>query len=123
MTRNKYGVGDRSSDMKQWPCSNRFVFCYDLFIRLKVQDRKFWEQLESERIQEAVAEREVAVQHRVRLARMKADKDMFLEKLKTERKTVYQVRLASCRLGCECHNFIFSVRFMMLQFQYLHDSL
>jgi translation initiation factor 3 subunit A len=57
----------------------------------KVQDRKFWEQLESERIQEAVAEREVAVQHRERLARMKADKDVFLEKLKAERKTVYQV--------------------------------
>jgi hypothetical protein len=39
-----------------------------------------------------VAEREVAVQHRERLARMKADKDVFMEKLKEERKTVYQVR-------------------------------
>lgn len=57
----------------------------------QVQDRKFWEQLEAERIQEAVAEREVAVQHRERLARMKADKDVFMEKLKGERKTVYQV--------------------------------
>jgi hypothetical protein len=38
-----------------------------------------------------VAEREVAVQHRERLARMKADKDVFMEKLKGERKTVYQV--------------------------------
>jgi len=38
-----------------------------------------------------VAEREVAVQHRERLARMRADKDVFMEKLKEERKTVYQV--------------------------------
>jgi len=38
-----------------------------------------------------VAEREVSVQHRERLARMRADKDVFMEKLKEERKTVYQV--------------------------------
>jgi hypothetical protein len=38
-----------------------------------------------------MAEREVAVQHRERLARMKADKDIFLGKLKAERKTVYLV--------------------------------
>lgn len=34
----------------------------------------------------------MAVQHRERLARMKADKDVFMEKLKEERKTVYLVR-------------------------------
>jgi hypothetical protein len=33
----------------------------------------------------------VAVQHRERLARMKADKDIFTDKLKEERKTVYLV--------------------------------
>ena len=33
----------------------------------------------------------MAVQHRERLARMRADKDVFMEKLKEERKTVYQV--------------------------------
>jgi hypothetical protein len=38
-----------------------------------------------------VAEREVAVQHRERLARMKTDKDIFMEKLKEERKAVYLV--------------------------------
>ena len=32
----------------------------------------------------------MAVQHRERLARMRADKDVFMEKLKEERKTVYQ---------------------------------
>lgn len=63
------------------------------FEEKQVQDRKFWEQLEAERIQEAVAEREVAVQHRERLARMKTDKDVFLEKLKSERRTVYLEKL------------------------------
>lgn len=38
-----------------------------------------------------MAEREVAVQHRERLARMKADKDVFMEKLKAERRTLYMV--------------------------------
>lgn len=33
----------------------------------------------------------MAVQHRERLARMRADKGVFMEKLKEERKTVYQV--------------------------------
>ena len=33
----------------------------------------------------------MAVQHRERLARMRTDKDVFMEKLKEERKTVYQV--------------------------------
>lgn len=38
-----------------------------------------------------MAEREVAVQHRERLARMKADKDVFMEKLRSERRTLYLV--------------------------------
>nr|CAD7195205.1 unnamed protein product [Timema douglasi] len=65
------------------------LFYYVYFI-FQVQDRKFWEQQESERIQLLLEERELAVQHRERLARMKVDKDAFLEKLKSERKTVYQ---------------------------------
>ena len=60
---------------------------------MQVQDRKFWEQLEAERIQEAIAEREVAVQHRERLARMRPDKDVFMEKLKSERRTMYMEKL------------------------------
>ncbi|XP_063232986.1 eukaryotic translation initiation factor 3 subunit A [Bacillus rossius redtenbacheri] len=59
----------------------------------QVQDRAFWEQQEAERIQLVVGERELAVQHRERLARMKADKEAFLEKLRTERRTVYLEKL------------------------------
>ncbi|XP_067012039.2 eukaryotic translation initiation factor 3 subunit A [Anabrus simplex] len=59
----------------------------------QIQDRKFWEQQENERIQQLVEERELAVQHRERLKRMIPDKEAFLEKLKSERKTVYLEKL------------------------------
>jgi hypothetical protein len=54
-----------------------------------------------------VAEREVAVQHRERLARMKADKDMFMEKLRAERKTLYLVSLSCARVCHEVHVDVF----------------
>lgn len=62
---------------------------------LQIQDRKSWEQQEAERIQQLIEERELAVQHRERLKRMHVDKEAFLDKLKSERRTVYQV----------CYNF------------------
>jgi hypothetical protein len=52
-----------------------------------------------------MAEREVAVQHRERLARMRADKDVFMEKLKEERKTVYQVSHLQGFLFCHFYCF------------------
>ncbi|KAJ8878273.1 hypothetical protein PR048_018850 [Dryococelus australis] len=63
------------------------------FEEKQVQDRNFWEQQETERIQLLVEERELAVQHRERLARMQADKEAFLEKLRAERRTLYMEKL------------------------------
>ncbi|XP_049807625.1 eukaryotic translation initiation factor 3 subunit A [Schistocerca nitens] len=59
------------------------------FKEKQIQDRKTWEEQEQERINQLIAEREIAVQHRERLKRMHADRDAFLEKLKAERRTVY----------------------------------
>lgn len=60
----------------------------------QVQDQKFWEQQETERIALAVEERDLAITTRKRLwTRMKADKDAFLEKLKSERNIVYEDKL------------------------------
>lgn len=57
----------------------------------QLQDQQFWEQQEKERIQAAIEERKLAVATRDRLARMKPDKDAFLEKLLKERNIVYEV--------------------------------
>lgn len=62
------------------------------FAEKEEQDRAFWEQHEAERIQALIEERELAVKCAERLRRMKADKDMFLDKLKAERKNLYLVR-------------------------------
>lgn len=58
---------------------------------LQIQDRKFWEQQENERIAQAIADRQLAVEHSQRLARMAADKQAFIERLQNERNSVYQV--------------------------------
>ncbi|KAK7792189.1 hypothetical protein R5R35_005144 [Gryllus longicercus] len=63
------------------------------FEEKQIQDRKFWEQQEKERIEQLTEERELAVQHRERLKRMQGDKEAFLEKLKSERRTVYLEKL------------------------------
>lgn len=57
----------------------------------QLQDQSFWEQQEKERIQAAVEERKLAVATQERLQRMKADKDAFLEKLRNERNSIYEV--------------------------------
>ncbi|XP_050310382.1 eukaryotic translation initiation factor 3 subunit A [Anthonomus grandis grandis] len=59
----------------------------------QLQDQAFWEQQEAERIAAAIEERKLAVATRDRLARMKADKDEFLAKLKKERNTLYEEKL------------------------------
>ncbi|XP_044754026.1 eukaryotic translation initiation factor 3 subunit A [Coccinella septempunctata] len=57
------------------------------------QDQSFWQQQEKERVALAIEERKLAVETRDRLARMKPDKDAFLEKLKKERNIVYEDKL------------------------------
>lgn len=59
----------------------------------QLQDEQFWEQQEKERIAAAIEERKLAVASRDRLARMKAEKDEFLAKLKKERHSVYEEKL------------------------------
>lgn len=57
----------------------------------QLQDQAFWEQQEKERIQAAIEERKLAVATGERLQRIKSDKDAFLEKLHTERNSIYEV--------------------------------
>lgn len=63
----------------------------------QLQDQSFWEQQEKERIQAAVEERKLAVATQERLQRMKTDKDAFLEKLRNERNSIYEVNIINCR--------------------------
>ncbi|KAG1651806.1 Zinc finger CCHC domain-containing protein 4 [Nymphon striatum] len=51
----------------------------------EIKDKENWEQQEEERIKECIAEREIALQTSERLNRIKADKDVFLSKLKSDR--------------------------------------
>ncbi|CAH1404282.1 unnamed protein product [Nezara viridula] len=56
----------------------------------QVEEKTLWEEQEARRIAELVQEREKAVETRKRMARMKADKDAFLEKLFAARNKIYQ---------------------------------
>nr|CAH7733430.1 unnamed protein product [Callosobruchus chinensis] len=59
----------------------------------QLQDQQFWEQQEKERIAAAIEERKLAVATRDRLARMKPDKEEFLQRLKKERNQMYEDKL------------------------------
>ncbi|KAF7274038.1 hypothetical protein GWI33_013274, partial [Rhynchophorus ferrugineus] len=59
----------------------------------QLQDQNFWKQQEEERIAAAMEERQLSVATKERLARIKADRDEFLSKLKKKRNTVYEERL------------------------------
>ena len=61
------------------------------FEEQQIADRQFWNQHEAERIEKLVEERRLAVQHRERLARMTSDQQEFVDKLRAERKSVYEV--------------------------------
>merc|ERR1712051_137621 len=56
-------------------------------------DTVLWKQKEKDRIVEAIKEREEAVSHRDRLARMKEDKDNFMATLLTQRKATFEKKL------------------------------
>ncbi|XP_038070964.1 eukaryotic translation initiation factor 3 subunit A-like [Patiria miniata] len=59
-----------------------------------VEDRKIWEEMEEQRIAEAISEREKALESRDRLARMAGDKKKFAEMLEQTRYSIYQTKLA-----------------------------
>lgn len=59
----------------------------------QVQDRKFWEEQEANRIAQAVAERALAVAQQKRLQGMIDEKNAFLEILKASRRHVHEEKL------------------------------
>ena len=59
----------------------------------KVQDREVWAELEQERIQQLLAEREQALKHKERLSRMIEDSDKFTEEVQKVRHEIYVARL------------------------------
>merc|ERR1712018_711572 len=56
-------------------------------------DTLLWKQKEKDRIAQAIKDREEAVSHRDRLARMKEDKDNFMATLLTQRKAQFDTKL------------------------------
>ncbi|XP_065289252.1 eukaryotic translation initiation factor 3 subunit A [Dermacentor albipictus] len=62
----------------------------EAYEHFKLEDQKFWQQKEEERIRLQVQEREVALQHKTRLLRMRDDKEEFLSKLTQDRYSVYK---------------------------------
>ncbi|XP_069610507.1 eukaryotic translation initiation factor 3 subunit A [Ranitomeya imitator] len=59
----------------------------------RIMDMELWEQQEAERISTLMLEREKAVEHKNRMSRMLEDRDMFVSKLKTARRSVYEDKL------------------------------
>ncbi|XP_064465879.1 eukaryotic translation initiation factor 3 subunit A-like [Ornithodoros turicata] len=62
----------------------------EAYEKFKVEDEKFWQQKEEERIKLLIQERELALQHKKRMLRMKEDKENFLNKLTADRYSVYK---------------------------------
>ena len=60
----------------------------------QVEDRQLWKQQEEERIAQLQEERKVAMLHRDRLMRMREDKEKFVDKLKSERRSAFKEKLA-----------------------------
>ncbi|XP_008117746.2 eukaryotic translation initiation factor 3 subunit A [Anolis carolinensis] len=59
----------------------------------RVRDMDLWEQQEEERITTMQLEREKALEHKNRLSRMIEDSELFITRLKTARKSVYEEKL------------------------------
>ncbi|XP_030058488.1 eukaryotic translation initiation factor 3 subunit A isoform X2 [Microcaecilia unicolor] len=59
----------------------------------RVNDMELWEQQEEERITTMKLEREKALEHKNRMSRMLEDKDLFVERLKASRQSVYEEKL------------------------------
>ncbi|XP_055298144.1 eukaryotic translation initiation factor 3 subunit A isoform X2 [Sitodiplosis mosellana] len=61
----------------------------------QVNDKEFWEQQEKQRIENAIAEREIALKEQQRLSRMYPDRDSFLDRLRKERNENFEEKAAS----------------------------
>ncbi|XP_038613557.1 eukaryotic translation initiation factor 3 subunit A [Tachyglossus aculeatus] len=59
----------------------------------RVKDMDLWEQQEEERITTMQLEREKALEHKSRMSRMLEDRDLFEERLKAARQSVYEEKL------------------------------
>ncbi|XP_066476006.1 eukaryotic translation initiation factor 3 subunit A [Tiliqua scincoides] len=72
----------------------------------RIRDMELWEQQEEERITTMQQEREKALEHKGRLSRMLEDSDLFITRLKTARKSVYEEKLKQFqeKLAEERHN-------------------
>uniref|UniRef100_A0A4W3KFF2 Eukaryotic translation initiation factor 3 subunit A n=1 Tax=Callorhinchus milii TaxID=7868 RepID=A0A4W3KFF2_CALMI len=63
------------------------------FEEQRIKDMDLWEVQEEERITNMTIEREKALEHKNRMSRMVEDKDMFLAKLMSSRRTIYEEKL------------------------------
>lgn len=66
-------------------------------------DRKFWQQQEVDKIQTMKQERKLALTHRERLKRMEADRNVYLNKLKSQRYSSYKVSIVVTISGTRGH--------------------
>ena len=64
------------------------------FEEFKEENKLVWEEQEKERIENEKNQRENDVKNRDRLARMKSDKDLYLDGLLRERKNIFEKKLA-----------------------------
>merc|ERR1712115_98863 len=63
------------------------------FEEFKEEAKQVWEEQEKERIENEKSQRENDVKNRDRMARMRADKDQYLEGLLKERKNIFEKKL------------------------------
>lgn len=80
---------ERAKRIEEIPLIEKFL------AEKEVQDKEFWEKQEATRIEMAIAERKNAVTQQDRLQRLYTDRDVFLDKLRSERNSLYVEKLKS----------------------------
>lgn len=78
---------ERAKRIEEIPLIEKFL------AEKEVQDKEFWEKQEAARIEMAIAERKNAVTQQDRLQRLYTDRDVFLDKLRSERNSLYVEKL------------------------------
>ncbi|KAL5284743.1 EIF3A family protein [Megaselia abdita] len=78
---------ERAKRMEEIPLIEKFLE------EKLVQDKAFWEKQEAERIENAISERENAITQQDRLKRMHGDREAFIERIKTERASLFVDKL------------------------------
>ncbi|CAM1317879.1 EIF3A (predicted), partial [Pycnogonum litorale] len=69
-------------------------FIQNAYKEFLIKDQESWEQQESERVSEAIRDRQVALQTSERLMLLRDDKEKFLNKLKSDRGVFYNTKLS-----------------------------